>query len=183
MIEEQMTIGLVLERRELGGEWGGVAWRPITIFAQAPDVAPWTPLGGTKAGQRFYAGAFPISVYSTDTANYRDNLSSGAPKLWVVMRLQDVGADNVPPIDVLLVTADPAEGEGNTEAGSNIVETIDMPTEVAGAIAAFIEGNHVERPIIKRQRDNRPFDVRWRDGRGGSGDGSGQEPGKGGKKS
>jgi Protein of unknown function (DUF3305) len=167
MIEEQMTIGLVLERRELGGEWGGIAWRPITIFADAPDVAPWTPLGGTKAGQRFYAGAFPISVYSTDTANYRDNLSSEVPKLWVVMRR----AEAEPPVTVLLITADPAEGEGNTEAGNNIVETIDMPVEIAGAIAAFIEAHHVERPIIKRRRDNRPFDVRWRDGSGGNGEG------------
>lgn len=171
MIEEQMIIGLVLERRELGGEWGGVAWRPITIFADAPEVAPWTPLGGSKAGMRFYAGAFPISVYSTDTANYRDNLSSAAPKLWVVMRREEAE----PPVTVLLVTADPAEGEGNTEAGNNIVETIDMPVEIAGAIAAFIAANHVERPVIKRRRDNRPFDVRWRDGRDG--------PGEGGKKS
>jgi Protein of unknown function (DUF3305) len=163
MIEEQMTIGLVLERRELGGDWGGIAWRPIAIFAEAPDVAPWTSLGGTKAGQRFYVGAYPISVYSTDTANYRDNLSSDAPKLWVVMRKEDAE----PPVTVLLVTADPAEGEGNTEAGNNIVETIDMPAEIAGAIAAFIEVHHVERPIIKRRRDNRPFDVRWRDGSGG----------------
>jgi hypothetical protein len=167
MIEEQMTIGLVLERRDLGGAWGGVAWRPITIFADAPDVEPWTPLGGTKDGQRFYAGAFPIRVYSTDTANYRDNLSSEAPKLWVVMRKEEAE----PPVTVLLVTADPAEGEGNTEAGNNIVETIDMPVEIAGAIAAFIEANHVERPIIKRRRDNRPFDVRWRDGSGGGSDG------------
>jgi hypothetical protein len=164
MIEAQMTIGLVLERRELGGEWGGVAWRPITIFAEAPDVAPWTALGGTKAGQRFYAGAFPVTLYSTDTANYRDNLSSGSPKLWVVMRREDAE----PPVTVLLITADPAEGEGNTEAGDNIVETIDMPAGIAGAVVAFIEANHVERPIIKRRRDNRPFDVRWRDGRDGS---------------
>jgi Protein of unknown function (DUF3305) len=165
MIEAQMIIGLVLERRELGGEWGGVAWRPVTIFADAPEVEPWTSLGGTKTGVRFYAGAFPISLYSTDTANYRDNLSSGAPKLWVVMRKEDAE----PPVTVLLVTADPAEGEGNTEAGNNIVETIDMPAEIAGGVAAFIEANHVERPIIKRRRDNRPFDVRWRDGRDGGG--------------
>ena len=81
MIEEQMIVGLVLERRELTGQWGGVAWRPITIFADAPDVAPWTPLGGNKAAARFYAGVMPIRLYSTDTANYRDNLSSGAPTM------------------------------------------------------------------------------------------------------
>jgi hypothetical protein len=160
MIEEQMIVGLVLERRALGGDWGGIAWRPITVFATPPDVAPWTPLGGNKTAARFYAGAYPISLYSTDTANYRDNLCSGAPKLWVVLR-----ADSAePPVHVLLVTADPAEGEGSTEAGNNVVDTLDMPADVAGAVASFIEAHHVERPIIKRRRDGQAPDVRWRDG-------------------
>jgi Protein of unknown function (DUF3305) len=160
MIEDQMSIGLVVERRALEGAWGGVAWRPITVFATAPEVAPWTPLGGTKTATRYYAGAYPISLFSTDTTNYRDNLSSGAPKLWVVLRAD--GGE--PPVQVLLITADPAEGEGSTEAGNNIVETLEMPPEIAGAVAAFIEAHHVERPIIKRRRDGQAPDVRWRDG-------------------
>jgi Protein of unknown function (DUF3305) len=163
MIEEQMIVGLAVERRELTGEWGGHAWRPVAIFPQAPDVAPWTPLGGSRSAAKFYAGSVQISLYSTDTANYRDNLESGMPKLWVVMRPD--GPE--PPIKILMVTADPAEGEGNTEAGSNVVETIDMPPEIAGVVAAFIEAHHVERPIIKRKRDGKPHDVRWRDGGSG----------------
>lgn len=160
MIEAEIVIGIVIERRRLTGEWGGIAWRPITIFPQPPDVAPWTPLGAGRDITRYYAGVVPVRLYSTDTANYRDNLSSGAPKLWVVMRPD--GAE--PPVEVLMVTADPAEGEANTEAGNNVVETIDMPPEVAGAIAAFIAAHHVERPILKRRRDGQAPDVRWRDG-------------------
>jgi Protein of unknown function (DUF3305) len=163
MIEDQMIVGLVLERRNLSGDWGGIAWRPVAIFPTAPDVAPWTSLGGTKSQARFYAGAFPVSLYSTDTANYRDNLSSGTPKLWVVLRPD--GTE--PPVQVLVITADPAEGEGNTEAGNNVVETIDMPAEIAGVVAAFIDAHHVERPIIKRRRDGQAPDIRWRDGKGG----------------
>ena len=37
------------------------------------------------------------------------------------MVLRETGAE--PPYALYLVTADPAEGEGMTEAGSNIVET------------------------------------------------------------
>lgn len=160
MIEEQVVVGLVLERWMLSGEWGGYAWRPVAIFANAPEVEPWTALGGGRAAMQYYAGAFPISLYSTETANYRDNLASGAPKLWVVLR----PASPEPPIDVLAITADPAEGEANTEAGANTVETIDMPVEIAGVVAAFIEAHHIERPIIKRRRDGAKPDVRWRDG-------------------
>jgi hypothetical protein len=150
MIEDQLSVGLVLERRELGGTWGGHAWRPVTIFPTAPEVAPWTPLGGSATSARFYAGAVTISLYSTDTTNYRDNLASERPQLWVVLRPEPEGV--TPPVQVLMITADPAEGEGSTEAGNNVVETLDMPPDIAGVVAAFIAAHHVERPIIKRQR-------------------------------
>ena len=163
MISEELTVGLVVERRELMGQWGGHAWRPVTVFAVAPDVAAWTPLGGGPGASRFYAGEAIIHLYSTDTANYRDNLATGVPKLWVVLR--SLGRE--PPIEVHLVTADPSEGEASTEAGDNVVETVAMPAEVAAHIAAFIEAHHVERPFHKRKRDRAKADPGWRGGDGG----------------
>ena len=133
----------------LSGQWGGSAWRPVTVFAEPPEVAAWTPLGGAVQSMRYYAGEAVIHLYSTDTANYRDNLASGVPKLWVVLRPQG----DRPPVDVHLVTADPAEGEASTEAGADVVETVEMPAEIAAAVAAFVEAHHVERPFVKRQRD------------------------------
>jgi Protein of unknown function (DUF3305) len=149
MIEEHMSVGLVVERRILSGQWGGHAWRPVTIFAVAPDVAAWTPLGSSAQGARYYAGEAVIHLYSTDTANYRDNLASGTPKLWVVLR--PLGPE--PPVEVHLVTADPAEGEASTEAGADVVETLEMPAEIAAAVAAFVAAHHVDRPFLKRKRD------------------------------
>jgi Protein of unknown function (DUF3305) len=165
MIEEKLTVGLVVERRMLTGPWGGVAWRPVAVFPTPPDVAPWTPLGGSGEVMRYYAGEAHVHLYSTDTTNYRDNLESGAPKLWVVLRPDG----DAPPIDVVAVTADPAEGEASTEAGENVVETIDMPGEIAATVADFIAAHHVERPIIKRKRDRAEPDVKWRVGAPGSG--------------
>lgn len=158
MIEERMTVGLVIERHMLGGQWGGFAWRPVAVFPTPPDVAPWTPLGVVGGAARYYAGTYDIALYSTDTANYRDNLEAAEARLWVVMR--PLGPE--PPVEVLSLTADPAEGEGNTEAGGNVVETVAMPPEVAGVIAQFIAEHHVERVVYKRQRD------RARGGGGGS---------------
>jgi Protein of unknown function (DUF3305) len=159
MIEERIEVGLVLECRRTGGTWGGFVWRPLAVFSTPPDVEPWTALGAMSDGGRWYAGVYPVALYSTDTANYRDNLESGAPRLWVVLR--PTGPE--PPIEVSLVTADPAEGEGATEAGSNVVETMPMPDEIAGVVAAFIAAHHVERPVIKRRRDRAEPDVRWQD--------------------
>lgn len=161
MIEEKITIGLVLECFDLTGPWGGHQWRPAHVFVTPPETEPWTPLGKSGTARRYYAGVYDVHLYSTDTANYRDNLQSGEPKLWVVMRPE--GPE--PPVGIVVITADPAEGEANTEAGANVVETVPMPPEIAGAIAAFFETHHVERPIIKRRRDRAEPELKWRDGR------------------
>jgi hypothetical protein len=149
VVEDHLTIGLVVERRAASGEWGQVAWAPVTVFVQAPDVAAWTPLGSTASATRFYAGQATVSLYSTETANYIDNLATGEPKLWVVLR----AAGDTPPIDVVAVTADPSEGEAFTEPGIDNVNVIDMPPEMAAHIAQFIQAHHVEHVFEKRKRD------------------------------
>jgi hypothetical protein len=159
MIEQRLTIGLVLACSRIENTWADTqamahAWRPVTVFAAAPEVAPWTPLGSGPRGRLYYAGAQEVTLFSTETANYIANLASGEPRLWVVMR--PAGAE--PPVEIVAVTADPAEGEAHTEAGNNTVETIEMPAEVAAEVAAFVSAHHVERPMIKRKRDKAPAD-------------------------
>lgn len=167
MVEEKLAVGLVVERRPIESGWADAQavsyhWRPVSVFPYAPEVEPWTPLGTTGSVTRYYAGEIEIALYSTETTNYRDNLLTDAPKLWVVMRADDGDL----PITVAAITADPAEGEAYTEAGTSIVETVEMPREVAGEIARFIAEHHVERPILKRKRDRAEPDVRWRPGEG-----------------
>jgi hypothetical protein len=96
----------------------------------------------------FFAGEAVIELHRTETTNYRDNLASGAPALWVALR--PVTSER--PYEILAVTADPAEGEAFTDAGSNLVEAVPMPTDVAEIVARFIAEHHVERPFLKRQR-------------------------------
>ena len=149
MAYEQLIVGLVIERWASASTWGSVTWRPTTVFASVPEVAPWTSLGGNGQTSRYYAGAHSIELYSTETANYRDNLNSGQPLLWVVLRPQG----DEPPVEVVAVTADPAEGEAFTEPGNDVVETVAMPPEVAAIVAQFIIDHHVEHVFEKRKRD------------------------------
>ena len=149
MAYEQLIVGLVIERWASASTWGSVTWRPTTVFASVPEVAPWTSLGGNGQTSRYYAGAHSIELYSTETANYRDNLNSGQPLLWVVLRPQG----DEPPVEVVAVTADPAEGEAFTEPGNDVVETVAMPPEVAAIVAQFIADHHVEHVFEKRKRD------------------------------
>ncbi len=145
----KIAVGIVVERRKAESPWIDFTWKSAAALAGLPDAAPWTVLSQDPEGATFYAGAAEIELYRTETTNYRDNLGSGAPMLWVALRPTGVE----PPYDVFAVTADPAEGEAWTEAGSDLVDVVPMPETVRATIAAFVVEHHVERAFHKRKRD------------------------------
>lgn len=144
-----IPVGVVVERHKALSPWLDFVWRPVSVLEGIPSAASWTALAMTADKTTFFAGTATIELHRTETANYRSNLDTGAPALWVVLR--PTGTE--PPYDVLAVTADPAEGEAFTEAGNDLVETVPMPDAIAEMVGAFIAEHHVERPFFKRQRD------------------------------
>ena len=145
----RIPVGVVIERRKAKSAWADVLWRPVSVFAGTPVAAPWTPLGADDEVTLFYAGEAVIELHRTETTNYRENLASGVPSLWVNMR----PTTSELPYELLAVTADPAEGEAFTDAGSNLVEAVPMPSEIVDIVNRFVATHHVERPFVKRQRD------------------------------
>ena len=144
-----IPVGVIVERAKATSQWIDYIWRPTAVLAGQPDTPPWSALVDDGERATFYAGPATVELHRSATANYRDNLASGSPALWVVLR--ETGA--APPYALYLVTADPAEGEGMTEAGSNIVEPVPMPDTVRDTIAAFVAEHHVEEVFVKRKRD------------------------------
>jgi hypothetical protein len=138
----------MVERRKAESMWVDFLWRPISVFVGSPSVAPWTALDTESEMTIFYAGQAEIELHRTETSNYRDNVASGAPALWVALHPAAGGQ----PYEILAVTADPAEGEAFTDAGNYLVEAVPMPSEVVQAIVQFLSEHHVERPFVKRRR-------------------------------
>ncbi len=145
----RIPVGVVVERRKAISPWADVLWRPVAVLGGLPDAAPWTRLRSEGDTATFYAGAAEIALYRSETDNYRRNLVSGAPSVWVA--LQASGRE--PPYEIAAVTADPAEGEAMTEAGQAIVEAVAMAEGLREAIAAFVAEHHIERAFVKRKRD------------------------------
>lgn len=145
-----IPVGVLVERSKGTTPWNDYVWRPVGVLAGAPATPPWTKLSDDGERAQFFAGTADIDLFRTETGNYRDNLASGGPSLWVALRPAD-GQD--PPYTLLTVTADPAEGEGLTEAGNDLVDAVPMPPAIEEAIAAFIGEHHVEREFVKRKRD------------------------------
>jgi hypothetical protein len=144
-----IPVGVVVERARGASAWSDYLWRAVKVLPGVPDTPMWAELEGDDERALFYAGAADIELFRTETANYRDNLATGAPLLWVVLERSD-GAQ---PYQLRLVTADPAEGEAMTLVGESIVDSVQMPRSIEETIAAFINEHHVEREFVKRQRD------------------------------
>src|SRR6478672_7596680 len=144
-----IPVGVVVERIKATSQWIDYIWRPTAVLAGQPDTLPWTVLADDGERATFYAGPALIELHRSETANYRDNLATGSPALWVALR--ETGSE--PPYALYLVTADPAEGEGMTAAGNNIVEPVPMPDVVRDTVAAFVAEHHVEEVFVKRKRD------------------------------
>ena len=145
----RIPVGVVVEQRNATSKWIDFIWRPIAVLHGEPAAAAWTKLSEDAETATFYAGTIDVELHRGETANYRDNLSTGEPKLWVVMRPTGVE----PPYEIVRVTADPSEGEGFATAGDDIIECVVMPEPIWDAVDAFIGEHHVERPFYKRQRN------------------------------
>jgi hypothetical protein len=158
---DRIPVGVVVQRRKAQSQWVDFVWRPLAVLPGEPEAKPWTMLSEDADGATFYAGRADVELHPSDTGNYRDNLSTGEPKLWVVLR--PTGAE--PPFTVVCVTADGSEGEGYTAAGDDIVETVPMPDAVWDEVDAFIAKHHVERPFYKRKRNRADLEAMGRRGR------------------
>lgn len=143
-------VGVVVARSKGASPWAEFQWTTASVLTGVPDTPAWTQL--TDDGERatFYAGAAEIELYCTETGNYRNNLMTGEPLLWVV--LENTGVE--PPWRLAIVTADPAEAEAIAGLGNDeIVDSVSMPPAIEDAVAAFVSEHHVERAFVKRKRD------------------------------
>ena len=144
-----IAVGVIVARRKAQNPWIDFTWKPVSVLVGLPEALPWMLLSQGPEEATFYAGPAEIGLYRTETGNYRDNLTSGEPKLWVALR----PSGTQPPYEIFTVTADPAEGEALSETGSDLVDVVPMPDIVRAQIEEFIAQHHVERPFYKRQRD------------------------------
>ena len=144
----RIPVGVVVERRKADSPWIDFVWRGIGVLPDEPEMTPWTVIREQEGTTLFYAGSATVDLYRSETERYRENLATGAPSIWIVL----TPSEGTWPYAVLVVTADPAEGEAFTEAGANLVEAVPMPEVLHQAIENFIAEHHVETEFVKRER-------------------------------
>jgi Protein of unknown function (DUF3305) len=145
----RIPVGVVVERHRARNPWGDDVFRPVSILSGVPVTAPWTTIDSNADVTTLYAGEAVVEFFRTETALYQQNLAAGKPLLWVVLR--PVAREI--PFELLLVTADPAEGEALTGAGNDLVEPVPMPASMIDTVAGFIAQHPPSGAFYKRERD------------------------------
>jgi Protein of unknown function (DUF3305) len=156
MTQASREVGVVVRRRTVDNPWIDHTWSPVQLLDEVPATPPWSVLSSEQGTTLYYAGSAIIDLFSADTANYRDNLIDGEPRVWIALRQQDGGTE----LELAKVTADPTEGEALFESGTDVIGTVPMPPEIAAWVAAFVDQYHVEHVFQKRKRDRANVDRR-----------------------
>ena len=144
-----IPVGVVVGRSKGAGPWTDFLWRPVGVLSGVPETPAWTKLSDDGERATFYAGSADIELFRSEASNYRDNVMTETPLLWIALR--PTAAD--PPYTLAGVTADPAEGEAWAGIGNDIVDSVAMPDAILQAVADFVAQHHVEHTFRKRERD------------------------------
>ena len=145
----RVPVAVLVERRPGATPWAEWSWRALEVLEDAPDLPPWTVLREEAGRTLFLAGRAEVALYPTDTPNYRDNLQSSAPRVWVVLR----EADAPPGLRLYTVTVDGGEAHLYADTGNDLLESLAMPAGLRALVEEFVARHHVERAFHKRRRD------------------------------
>lgn len=149
MAEEIIPVGVIVDKKKSASPWIDHLWVPSAVVTGLPEAAPMTLVAKSGGDESYFVGVANLIFAAGDTANYRDNLITGTPLIWIAVRAGEYDSY----VTLVSVTADPSEGESFADSESNIVQPVPMPPEIAARLAAFVDEHHVEREFFKRKRD------------------------------
>lgn len=144
-----ITLGVVIARERIGHPWQEYAWRPASVFLNAPEVGAWRELRRDATSTYYHAATLPLELHAKDSLGYVANLNEDVPMVYIVLR---EGGDSSQPMHVALVTASPHEAEAYGHGSEEIVGAVAMPEPLVELMQAFVAEHYTEEPFVKRQR-------------------------------
>lgn len=146
---ERREVGVIAERQAVDNPWQDHRWRVTEVLPGPAGAAPWTLLAETPAVRRYFAGNAELVLYPLETETLKHNIDGPNPAVYVFLRQ----ADTATGMDLLGATVCAGEAQAHVDTGSDLVESVPMPPEIAAWVAEFVARHHVERTGYKRQRE------------------------------
>lgn len=142
-----------MQRRLIQNRWQSVAWEPWSVLeSDEPQNSPRKLVDKGDATQWLHPG-FELLLHRDELEGYYMNVSSGAPCIFVLWRME--GDDELTQQAIpLQVTASYDEG-GRWMDGGHSVDRVAMPAELFAWVGDYVEKNY--RPEPQKRRKPRSF--------------------------
>lgn len=157
MSKRSLTIplGIVLRKSPGVTRWAKWVWKAVAVMPGAAQ-ANWRELRREGEVVEYHAATVPLELWRTDTEAYRTELATKVPSIYVVMRETP---EEEHPLEVVLATASPFDGQDYTDNGEDIVELVPMSEALLALVQRWIDKHHEEEIFVKRKRDKRRVDL------------------------
>jgi hypothetical protein len=144
-----VQVAVIAERRPGVTKWVDHVWQAVEVLEHAPPVPAWTKLREDGGRALFFAGVAEVVMHPTDTDNYKHNLESAQPLVWVLLRPTEAE----PGMALQSVMVDPGEAHLHADVGQDLMEALPMPPGLHAIATEFVARHHKERGFYKRKRD------------------------------
>jgi Protein of unknown function (DUF3305) len=162
----EMPLGLVIRKTPGITRWARWIWKAVAVLPGA-SPADWVELRREGEAVEYHAATLTLTLWAGDAEAYLTNLSDKVPSIYIVLRDNAAmgGADEGAPLEAVLVTASPYEGQDYADNGEDIVEKVPMPEGLAAWIGNFARTHRSDEAFVKRRRDKSRVDL-VEDGKG-----------------
>jgi hypothetical protein len=150
----QKILAVVMQRRASRNRWQSEFWEPWAALESAEQGAPRKLVDEAGLAQWLHPG-FELTLHRDEAEGYYMNVSSEAPKIFVLWRmLEDEELTNELRAVPVQITASYDEA-GRWMDGGHSVDNVTMPPEVFAWVGEYVEKNY--KPEPKKRKKPRSF--------------------------
>ena len=156
-----MPVGVIVRKTPGVTRWARWNWRAVAVLPGA-GPADWQERRREGEALEYHAATLPLTLWADETEAYLVNLSDGQPSIYLVLR-NELKGDT--PLNAVLITASPFQGQDYADTGEEIVEKIPMTEGLIAWVRDFTLKHHQHEVFVKRRRDRKRTDL-VEDGKG-----------------
>src|SRR5262245_8713101 len=143
-----------MQRRALKNRWQSEAWEPWSAL-ESPERGAARKLVDEAGLSQWLHPGLELTLHRDEAEGYYMNVSSEAPKIFVLWRMLEDGeaADDCRAVPVQITAS--YDEAGRWMDGGHFVDNVTMPVEVFAWVGEYVEKNY--KPEPKKRRKPRSF--------------------------
>jgi hypothetical protein len=147
-------LAVIMQRRMLQNRWQSESWEPWSVL-ESKEQGPARMLVDQGGIAQWLHPGFELTLHRDEAEGYYMNVSSDAPKIFVLWRMleEDEAQGDIRAVPVLITAS--YDEAGRWMDGGHSVDNVAMPPEIFAWVGEYVEKNY--KPEPKKRRKPRSF--------------------------